>query len=75
MPDYRLPLAPSLLILRGLHVRFVALVESLTEEQWAQSGFHPDWGEVSVEDVTRRYAEHCDNHMNQINRIGVKYGW
>lgn len=75
LPDYRLPLESSLTILRGLHVRFVALLEALNEEQWQRSGFHPDWGEVTVEEVARRYANHCDNHMNQINRIGVKYGW
>ncbi len=75
LPDYRLPLESSLTILRGLHVRFGALLESLSEEQWQRSGIHPEWGEVTVEEVARRYADHCDNHMNQINRIGVKYGW
>jgi hypothetical protein len=75
LPDYRLPLDASLTILRGLHIRFVVLLESLNEEQWQRSGFHPEWGEVTVEEVARRYADHCDNHMNQINRIGVKYGW
>jgi hypothetical protein len=75
LPDYSLPLESSLTILRGLHVRFVALLEALSEEQWQRSGFHPTWGEVTVEEVARRYANHCDNHMNQINRIGVKYGW
>ena len=75
LPDYNLPLESSLTILRGLHMRFVALLESLTEEEWLRTGVHPSWGEVSVEDVARRYADHCDNHMNQMNRIGAKYGW
>lgn len=75
LPDYRLPLAPSLTILRGLHARFVALLESLSEDQWTCVGVHPEWGEVTVEEVARRYAEHCDNHIDQINRIGAKYGW
>jgi hypothetical protein len=75
LPDYRLPLAPSLTILHGLHARFVALLEALPDDQWACTGVHPEWGEVSVEDVAQRYADHCDNHMAQINRIGAKYGW
>jgi hypothetical protein len=75
MPDYALPLESSLTILRGLHVRFVALLEGLSEEQWRLTGTHPEWGEVSVEEVARRYAEHCDNHINQINGIGAMHGW
>jgi hypothetical protein len=75
MTDYALPLDSSLTILRGLHVRFVALLEGLSEEQWQQIGIHPDWGEVTVEEVAGRYAEHCDNHINQINGIGKMYGW
>jgi hypothetical protein len=75
MPDYRLPLESSLLILRGLHARWVALLEALPDDQWACAGVHPEWGEVSVEYVANHYADHCDNHMAQINRIGAKYGW
>lgn len=66
--DYKLPIAPSLALLHALHVRFVALLESLTDEQWQRTGFHPSWGEVSVEEVARRYADHGDNHINQINK-------
>jgi hypothetical protein len=75
MPDYRLPLESSFLILRGLHARWVALLEALPDDQWACAGVHPEWGEVTVEYVASHYAGHCDNHMAQINRIGAKYGW
>lgn len=68
MADSRLPIAPSLLILRGLHARYVALLESLTEAQWMQTGSHPDWGIVTVENVAYRYAAHCDVHLAQIQR-------
>ncbi|MBW4437540.1 MAG: DinB family protein [Pleurocapsa minor GSE-CHR-MK-17-07R] len=74
-PDYALPLAPSLEILRGLHVRFVALLEALTEADWARPVSHPEWGQVTVEEIARRYANHCDNHMRQIDGIGVMHGW
>ena len=73
--DYQLPIAPSLQILRGWHARIVALLESLNEADWQQSGSHPEWGAVTVEEVARRYAEHCDNHMAQIDGIGAMYGW
>lgn len=75
LPDYSLPIDSSLLILRGLHTRFVALLEGLDEAQWTRTGIHPEWGEVTVEEVARRYAAHCDNHIDQISRIGVKHYW
>jgi hypothetical protein len=68
LPDYQLPLEPSFQILRGLHARFVALLESLSEDQWHMTGLHPEWGAVTVANVAERYAAHCDNHINQINR-------
>ncbi len=75
MADYALPLEPSLQILRGWHARIVVLLESLTEDDWQKTGVHPSWGTVTVEEVARRYANHCDNHMNQIDGIGAMYGW
>ncbi len=68
LDDYRLPLEPSFQILRGLHARFVALLESLTDDQWQMAGTHPEWGIVTVANVAERYAGHCDNHLNQIKR-------
>lgn len=68
LADYALPLAPSLQILHGLHTRFAALLESLTDEQWQRTGIHPEWGEVTVETVARNYADHGDNHIHQINK-------
>jgi hypothetical protein len=68
LADYRLPLAPSLLILRGLHERFVALLGSLADEDWSRTGAHPEWGVVTVEYVAFSYAGHCDTHIDQINR-------
>jgi hypothetical protein len=75
MADYALPIEPSLLILRGWHARITTLLESLTDAEWAQTGTHPDWGVVTVEAVARRYADHCDIHMAQIDGIGARFGW
>lgn len=69
LPDYRLPIAPSLELIRGLHVRFVALLEALSEEEWQRTGLHPEWGEVTVEEVARRYAEHGQIHLDQIDKV------
>lgn len=68
LADYALPLEPSFQILRGLHARFVALLESLTADDWQKTGYHPEWGAITVAEVAARYAQHCDDHIDQINR-------
>lgn len=75
MADYRLPLEPSFLILRGWHARIVALLETLSDDDWQRPCTHPEWGTVNLEDIARRYAEHCDIHIRQIDGIGAMYGW
>lgn len=63
------PIEPSLQILRGLHVRWVQVFESVSEEQWARYGMHTEIGKVTVEDLLRIYHEHCEAHLDQIERI------
>ena len=58
----------SLLLLKGLHSRWVLLFESLSEAQWQRKGLHPDIGEVSVEDILISYAAHGEGHIDQIQR-------
>ncbi|HUA01521.1 MAG TPA: DinB family protein [Candidatus Aquilonibacter sp.] len=47
----------------------LALLKSLTPEQWKQSGVHPERGELTVEKITVMTAGHDVNHLGQIERI------
>ncbi len=58
----------SLGLLQGLHRRWVILFESLEAAEWSRCGFHPQNGEVSVEDLLRGYADHGEAHIDQIIR-------
>lgn len=55
-------------LLRGLHGRWVTVFESLTEEQWQRPGYHPEIGQICVEDLLTGYADHCSAHLDQIRR-------
>ena len=61
-------LTPSLTLLTGLHARWVQLFSSLSEDQWQRTGFHPENGDVSVEDLLVSYAAHGEGHLDQIRR-------
>ncbi len=68
LADYKLPIESSLLILKGLHIHFVALLSSLSDEQWTRPLTHPEAGEQVVEDIAQTYAWHGNNHIEQITR-------
>ena len=62
--------AISIAILQGVHRRLTILLESLTPEQFARTGSHPDWGAISVETLVQLYAWHCRHHVAHIGQIG-----
>jgi hypothetical protein len=68
LPDIALPISESLAILRGLHARWAALFESLTDAQWERVGVHSERGELKVATFLPAYARHCDEHADQIRR-------
>ena len=67
-PDYDTPIEDSLLLLTGLHRRWVALFEGLKESDWQRTGLHPEIGEVTPDDLLRIYAAHGEGHIDQIER-------
>jgi hypothetical protein len=70
LPDTEaMPIEASLGILRGLHARWVKLFESLADGDWGRTGLHPENGEVTVDSILRGYADHGEEHLEQIARI------
>ena len=66
--DYKLPIQPSLLLLRNLHVRWCALLSSLSDADFARSGIHSEIGEVNIDDILNTYNNHCEAHIEQVTR-------
>lgn len=58
----------SLQLLSALHARWVVFWESLPESAWSRTGFHPESGDVSLDDQLRLYAAHGEAHIDQITR-------
>jgi hypothetical protein len=54
---------------RVLREANLALVKSLTPEQWQQHGMHAERGQETVEHIVRMFAGHDLNHLQQIERI------
>ncbi len=62
------PIESSLMILRGLHHRWVDVFESLQESDWQRAGFHSESGDMTVDDLLSYYAQHGEGHIDQIQR-------
>jgi hypothetical protein len=61
-------LSVSMLLLRSLHGRWVLFWESLSDEEWQCTGFHPDDGPVTLAQQLQLYADHGEAHIDQITR-------
>jgi hypothetical protein len=47
----------------------LALLKSLTPEQWKHYGMHSERGQESIEHIVRMFAGHDLNHLQQIEEI------
>jgi hypothetical protein len=56
----------SIVLLSALHLRWVLLLESLTEEQWQRTFVHPDHGPRRLDETLALYAWHGAHHLAHI---------
>jgi hypothetical protein len=54
---------------RALREANLALLETLTPEQWKHYGMHSERGQETIEHIVRMFAGHDINHLQQIERI------
>ncbi len=68
--------AAPLALLDGLHARWVELLRTMTDEQFARSFFHPETGQsVRLNAALCYYAWHCRHHTAQITWLRERHGW
>lgn len=65
----------SLMLLDGLHLRWVDLLRRLTSEQWAMVYMHPERGRQTLDDMVSLYAWHGKHHVAHITTLRVQMGW
>ena len=76
LPDAKSgPLEPSLLLLEGLHARWVALLESLADAQWTRKFMHPERGAVTLDVNVPIYAWHGRHHTAHITALRRRLSW
>ncbi len=73
--DSREPIAPSLAFVEALHARWVALLESLGEEEFQKGFNHPEMGRQTLAASLALYAWHSRHHTAHITGLRQRQGW
>ena len=78
LPDvFHVPVNVSVTLLHALHRRWVALLDTITEEQFNNVKiFHPEKQvEMSLWTLLGIYAWHSRHHIAHINTLKEQKGW
>ena len=77
LPDaLKAPIDPSLSLMDALHARWVALLETMTPEQFERTVFHPEHKrELSLDWMLQLYAWHGKHHTAHITSLRSRNGW
>lgn len=76
LPDARTaPIENSLLLLGGLHARWVLLLKAMTEAEWKRTAQHPQMGAMALDTAAALYAWHGQHHLAHIAKLREQMGW
>lgn len=75
LADSKLPVDVSLKLLEAIHLRWISLLESMTDEDFKKTLIHPDSGEWTVEKFLALYAWHSRHHTAHITHLRERNGW
>jgi hypothetical protein len=75
LPDGRTPVEVSLQLVAALHGRWVALLESMTEDDFQKGYEHPQMGRQNLAQVLALYDWHSRHHTAHITNLRARQGW
>ena len=76
LADVHMPIIHSLMLLEGLHARWAALLQSLSEQDLNRKYIHPAHGkEIPLNETIGLYAWHGMHHLAHITELKKQKGW
>ena len=77
LPDSKnIPAAPVLLLLEGLHLRWMVLLKAMTVADMKKAYVHPEQNRIiTLEEATVTYNWHCNHHLAHITTLKKSKGW
>jgi len=75
LADSRMPIDASLKIIEGVHARWTALLQSMTEADYQKQLKHPDSGAWTLEKMLALYEWHGRHHTAHITKLRDRNNW
>ena len=75
LADSRLPVDVSLVLVEALHIRWVSLLESLSDEDFQKGFAHPELGRQNLAKALALYDWHSRHHTAHITSLRARQGW
>jgi len=76
LPDSRtLPIEPSLQWIEAMHARWVAMLDSMSEEDFQKGFHHPEHGRLTLATTLALYDWHSRHHTAHITNLRARMGW
>jgi uncharacterized damage-inducible protein DinB len=75
LADQKLPIDVSLPIVDNVHQRWVAVLRSMKETDWARTFNHPEMGVQRLDRALALYAWHGRHHVAHITSLREQKGW
>jgi len=75
LPDSQSSVDVSLDLLDALHYRWVVLLRSMNEAQFARTVTHPDHGKITLRKLLALYTWHGNHHLTHITNALTNRGW
>ena len=75
LADQKLPTDVSLPIIDNVHQRWVAVLRSMKETDWARTFNHPELGVQRLDRALALYAWHGRHHVAHITSLREQKGW
>jgi hypothetical protein len=76
LEDSRLPIEPSLAIIKATHQKWGILLDSMKEEDFKKTYFHPEKQKSQALDgVTLMYAWHSQHHLAHVQHLVLRENW
>jgi hypothetical protein len=69
------PINLSLILLEGLHQRWVMLLEAMSDADFARTFRHPEIGVLRLDTYLASYGWHCRHHVAHITSLRQRSGW
>ncbi|MBV9241570.1 MAG: bacillithiol transferase BstA [Acidobacteria bacterium] len=73
--DSKLPIDVSLALIDGIHTRWLALMDSMTDADFNKKFIHPETGEWTLDGALALYAWHSKHHTAHITHLIKRKGW